>query len=62
MPRYTVEYYFAETQIDEVEAQSEAEASKVVMDNLYDQYNMLGRPTDMILGIRDVRQIEEDSE
>ena len=60
MSKYTVEYYFAETQTEEVEAESTEAAEKQVMDDLAHQHYLLGRPTDMVFGIRDVQEVEEE--
>ena len=60
--KYQVEYYFAETQTEEVEASSKDEAEKLMLDTLANQHAMCGRPTDIIYGVRSVQEVDEEED
>lgn len=58
MPRYKVEYYFAETQTETIEANSEEEAKQSVLDDLNYQHDLLHRPCDITFGVLYVEEQE----
>lgn len=62
MPKYNVECYMCQTQIEEVEAASPEDAEKIVKDTLYEQLRMINNPPDFTYGVVDVRELESEKE